>query len=216
MQNPHLPDATKQFLHSILTLWNQLGGSISGDMNQHTYLGPPLNKIPQFTANNGYLYPHIHIISQGITCRFVASCNDQGAGSHGTGSDISPTVINPTTGHNSTAQEFIVFFMHRLKECQTINARSGIGAAPAAAAPGFGRFSAFGRTASPASAPVALGGVAAFPNRMVPRSVIKNAKAQGAQGISKQGGRQRIIKKTQRRRRGRRGNGSRTRRIKSN
>jgi hypothetical protein len=82
-------------------------------MRNNFYLSSP--QIPQFNdPSNGHLYPHIHIILNDTNCMFVVSCNSQ---LHGTGSEISPNVTNPATGRLSTAQDFIDFFMLRLRQC---------------------------------------------------------------------------------------------------
>jgi hypothetical protein len=126
---------THQFLTNILNAWNVSGGGITGDMRNNFYLSSP--QIRQFTdPRNGYLYPHIHIILNDTNCMFVVSCNSE---SHGTGSAISPNVTNPNTGRPSTVQDFINFFMLRLRQCPPAPAPapvfSGFGAAAPAAAP---------------------------------------------------------------------------------
>lgn len=184
MQKSTLPLDARQFLQSILNSWVGYGGGISGDMVQNIYLTPPLGQISQFTDRNKWPYPHIHVIIQGNACRFVASCNMD---DHGSGSDISPNEVNPDTRRYSTPEEFVTFFMTRLKQCQSINDSKGVGASASAPAP------------APASA---------FVPSSVKRNMMKNA-AKKAQ--ADQGGKHRIIKKTQRRLRG---NRSRTKRNK--
>jgi len=204
--------ATHQFLNEILTRWRASGGGIAGDMRNNFYLSSP--QIPQFNdPSNGHLYPHIHIILNDTNCMFVVSCNSQ---LHGTGSEISPNVTNPATGRLSTAQDFIDFFMLRLRQCPP---------APAPA-PVFSGFGAAASAAAPATNPLSY----------MPRAVAQRLQAQRLQAQaapmqaqaapmqaqspiddSMNGGKRRMIKKTKTQRRRctrRRSNGNKSRRTK--
>jgi hypothetical protein len=201
--------ATHQFLTEILNQWRASGGGITGDMQNNFYLSSP--QIPQFTdPRNNHLYPHIHIILNSTNCMFVVSCNSE---SHGTGSDISPNVFNPATGRPSTVQDYIDFFMLRLRQCPPAHAY-----APAPAPV----FSGFGAAAPAAAAPAT--NLLAFRPRQVARPPPIQAQApmqapMQSYDNSMNGGKRRMIKKTKTQRRRcarRRSNRNRSRRSKSN
>jgi hypothetical protein len=198
-----LMQATHQFLNEILTGWRASGGRIEGDMRNNFFLISPL--IPQFIdPSNGYLYPHIHIILNDTNCMFVVSCDHR---LHGTGSEISPNVTNPATGQLSTAQDFIDFFMLRLRQCPP---------APAPA-PVFSGFGAAAPAAAPATNPLAF-----RPRQVARPPPMQTQRFQAPAPMqtddSMNGGKRRMIKKTktQRRRRcaRRRSNGNKSRRTK--
>ena len=182
-------------------------------MRNNFFLISPL--IPQFIdPSNGYLYPHIHIILNDTNCMFVVSCDHR---LHGTGSEISPNVTNPATGQLSTAQDFIDFFMLRLRQCPP---------APAPA-PVFSGFGAAAPAAAPATNPLAFRPrQVARPPPMQTQRLQAQAPPMQAQAPmqayqtddSMNGGKRRMIKKTktQRRRRcaRRRSNGNKSRRTK--
>jgi hypothetical protein len=178
-------------------------------------------QIPQFNDPvNGFLYPHIHIILDNTNCRFVASCNSQ---SHGRGSDISPNVINPATGQVSTVQDFINFFLLRLRQCLPAHAYAP---APAPVFSGFGAAAPAAAPAAPAAAPAAASATNLSPFR--PRQVMRPPMQAQApmrptqapmqvEDDSMNGGKRRMIKKTKTQRRRcarRRSNGNKSRRTK--
>ena len=223
--------ATHQFLTEILNQWHASGGGITGNLRNDFFLSSPQN--PQFNDPvNGFLYPHIHILLDNTNCRFVVSCNSQ---SHGRGSDISPNVINPATGQVSTVQDFINFFLLRLRQCLPAHAYapapapffSGFGAAAPAAAPA----APAAAPAAPAAAPAAASATNLSPFR--PRQVMRPPmraqapmqaqapmRAQAPMQVeddSMNGGKRRMIKKTKTQRRRcarRRSNGNKSRRTK--
>ena len=188
-------DATHQFLTEILNQWRASGGGITGDMQNNFYLSSP--QIPQFTdPRNNHLYPHIHIILNSTNCMFVVSCNSD---SHGTGSAISPNVTNPATGQLSTVQDYIDFFMLRLRQCPPAHAYAP---APAPVFSGFG-------AAAPAAAP------ATNPLAFIPRQAARRLAHPNTNSMN--GGKRRMIKKTKTQRRRcarRRSNGNKSRRTK--
>lgn len=202
---------THQFLTNILNAWYASDGGITGDMRNNFYLSSP--QIPQFTdPRNGYLYPHIHIILNDTNCMFVVSCNSE---SHGTGSAISPNVTNPNTGRPSTVQDFINFFMLRLRQCPP---------APAPA-PVFSGFGAAAPAAAPATNPLVFRPRQAARPPMQTRPMQAQAPMQSqfmqSEDNSMNGGKRRMIKnkkiKTQcARRRSNRNRSRRTKRSKSN
>jgi hypothetical protein len=184
-------DATHQFLTEILNQWRASGGGITGDMQNNFYLSSP--QIPQFTdPRNNHLYPHIHIILNSTNCMFVVSCNSE---SHGKGSDISPNVFNPATGRPSTVQDYIDFFMLRLRQCPPAHAY-----APAPA-PVFSGFGAAAPAAAPATNPLAYMPRAVAQAQRMRAQAPMQAQAPIQTDDSMNGGKRRMIKKTKTQRR---------------